>query len=97
MAGRVDDAQDVVFPFETNVLRLDGDAALALQVHGVEVLGAHVAGVDGARELEDAVGEGGFAVVDVCDDREGTETFERAHPPIVAVARRPDEPPGLLA
>ena len=46
------------WPFQStpHVLGLDRDAPLALEVHRVEVLRAHVAGVDGAGELEDAVG-----------------------------------------
>ncbi len=51
-------------------LGLDGDALLALQVHGVEHLGGHIALGDSARHLQEAVGEGGFAVVDVGDDAE---------------------------
>ena len=94
--GRVDEAEDVVLPLEAHVLGLDGDAALAFEVHRVEVLRPHVAGVDRAGELQDAVGEGGLAVVDMSDDREGTEAVERAHPPILAVARRTDEPVRLL-
>ena len=57
-------------PVEPHVLGLDRDAPLALEVHRVEVLGAHVAGVDGAGQLEDAVGERRLAVVDVGDDAE---------------------------
>ena len=37
---------------------LDGDAALPLDVHGIEQLVLHVALIDGARELQDAVGDG---------------------------------------
>ncbi len=96
MPGRVDEAEDVVLPFEANVLSLDGDAALTFEIHRVEVLRPHVAGVDRAGEFQDPVGEGGFAVVDMSDDREGTEAVERAHPPILAVARRTDEPVRLL-
>ena len=51
-------------------LALDGDAALALDVHGIEQLGLHVALGHGARQLQDAVRERGLAVVDVGDDRE---------------------------
>ena len=43
---------------------LDGDAAFPLDVHVVEDL-VHALG-----QLEDAVGQGGFAVVDVRDDAE---------------------------
>ena len=49
---------------------LDGDAALALKVHGVEDLGLHLARGQRAGELEEPVGESGLAVVDVRDDRE---------------------------
>src|SRR2546425_807810 len=45
-------------------------AALAFQVHGVQDLILHVARADRARELEQPVGEGRFAVVDVGDDAE---------------------------
>ena len=61
VAGRVEDADG---------LGLDRDAALALEVHGVEHLGAHRPRVDGLRHLEDAVGERRLPVVDVGDDRE---------------------------
>ena len=51
-------------------MRLDGDPALALQVHGVEELLLHLARLEGAGELEQAVGQRGLAVVDVRDDGE---------------------------
>ena len=57
-------------PGHAHGLGLDGDAALALDVHAVQVLGAHVAGLDDAGGLEHAVGQGGLAVVDVRDDAE---------------------------
>ena len=44
-------------------VRLDGDAALALDVHGVEELVGHVALVHRVRELQDAVRDGRLAVV----------------------------------
>src|ERR1700760_4160786 len=53
-------------------LRLDRDPALALEVHRVEQLRLHFFRIDGAGELEDAVGERRLAVVDVGDDREVT-------------------------
>ena len=49
---------------------LDGDAAFALQVHGVEQLLLHFAGGDGAGAMEEAVGERGLPVVNVGDDAE---------------------------
>ena len=44
---------------------LDRDAALALDIHGVEQLRLHVALVDGMGELEDTVTDRGLAMVDV--------------------------------
>ena len=49
-------------------MRLDGDAALALQVHGVEELVLFVAVGGGAGKFEQTVGERGLAVVDMRDD-----------------------------
>ena len=51
-------------------LRLDRDPALALEVHRVEHLRHVLARVDRPGDLEDAVGQGRLAVVDVGDDRE---------------------------
>ncbi len=63
---------------EAHRLQLDRDAPLALEVHRVEVLGAHRAGVDGAADLEHPVGEGRLAVVDVGDDRDVAEAVQRS-------------------
>jgi hypothetical protein len=49
---------------------LDRDAALALQVHGVEELLGHLAPGEGPRRLHQSVGEGGLAVIDMGDDGE---------------------------
>ncbi len=85
VAGRVDQVDDVAVPLEPHVLGLDRDAALALEVHRVEVLGAHVARVDGAGQLEEPVGERRLPVVDVGDDAEAADAVERGHDgPIVA-------------
>ena len=51
-------------------VQLDGDPALALEVHGVEQLLPHLALLDGAGGLDQPVGQGGLAVVDVGDDAE---------------------------
>src|SRR5262249_12646768 len=48
----------------------DRDPLLALEVHRVEDLAGHLPRVDGVRHLEQPVGQGRFAVVDVGDDRE---------------------------
>ncbi len=75
MARRVDEVQDVLLAVERRVVeahrvRLDGDAALALEVHAVEHLRLHLAGLQGAREFEEAIGQRRLAVVDVRDDGE---------------------------
>ena len=62
---------------DPHVLGLDGDAPLPLDVHGVEVLLPHEPGVDGARDLQDAVREGRLAVVDVADDGEVADALDR--------------------
>ena len=70
VARRVDQVELVALPDDAHGLRLDRDPALALELHRVEQLLAHLAAGDGLGELEDAVGERRLAVVDVRDDRE---------------------------
>ena len=75
VAGRVHQIEDIGLSVlglvvETHRLRLDGDAALALDVHRVEHLLDHVALGDRAGLLDQPVGERRFAVIDVGDDGE---------------------------
>ena len=74
VTGRIDHAQRVFGavegPRHAHGLRLDGDAALLLDVHTVEEAVAHLALGHDAAQLEDAVGHGRLAVVDVRDDAE---------------------------
>ena len=65
--------------FEANRLGFDGDAALAFDVHRIEHLGAHLAGLQGAAELDQPVGQSRFAVVDMGDDREVADMREVRH------------------
>ena len=58
-------------------LRLDGDAALALEVHRVEHLRFHLAVGQAAADLDEAVGERRLAVVDVGDDGEIADVLHR--------------------
>ena len=51
-------------------MRFDGDAALALQIHGVEHLLHHFALRQRVRRFEQAVGQRRLAVIDVRDDTE---------------------------
>ncbi len=81
----VDEVQDVVLPVlrlvvEPHRVLLDRDAALALQVHGVEELLGHLALGEGARALQEAVGERGLSVVDVRDDREVADVLHGEGP-----------------
>ena len=68
--GRVDQVQLIALPGDAHRLGLDRDPALALEIHRIEQLLAHVAVGDRVRELENAIGQGRFPVVDVGDDGE---------------------------
>ena len=70
MARRIDQVQLMALPGDAHRLGLDRDPALALEIHRIEQLRAHVAVGDGVRELQNPVGQGRFPVVDVGDDRE---------------------------
>jgi hypothetical protein len=74
VSGRVDQVELVGLAVARLVgqrggLRLDRDAALALQVHGVQHLLAHLAVGEAAATLDEAVGQRRLAVIDVGDDR----------------------------
>ena len=64
-------------PGHAHGLRLDGDAPLAFDVHAVQVLGAHVAGLHHAGGLKHAVCQGGLAVVYMRDDAEVAQLSRR--------------------
>src|SRR5258706_1377939 len=70
-------------------VELDRDAALALQVHRVEDLFSHQTLVERARELDEAVGQGRLAVVDVGHDTEVADVIlahvglKYSHPPSI--------------
>jgi hypothetical protein len=49
-------------------VELDGDPALALEIHGVEELLPHEPLRDRRRLLDQAIGERGLAMVDVGDE-----------------------------
>jgi hypothetical protein len=55
---------------EAHGLRLDRDAPLTLDVHGIEDLLLHLAVRDVAADLDQPVRQGGLAVIDVGDDGE---------------------------
>ncbi len=55
---------------QANTFCLDGDAALALEIHGVQHLFVHFALRERPCHFEETVGKRGFAMVDVRDDAE---------------------------
>ena len=77
VTGRVDHVERVggtlVRPRHAHRLALDRDAALALDVHAIQVLVAHLARLDDAGELEHAVRERRLPMIDVGDDAEVTD------------------------
>ena len=80
MAGSVDQVEDIVLAVvrpvdEGDGVRLDGNAALALQIHIVQELVGHIAQGDRLGLLQDAVCQGGFAVVYMCNDTEIADLF----------------------
>ena len=70
VTGGVDQVELEPLVLQPDGLGLDRDAPLALQIHLVEVLGAHVAALDRVRDLEHAVGQRRLAVVDMRHDAE---------------------------
>ena len=75
MAGRVDQVELIGLAVprlvdHANGVGLDGDAALSLQVHGVEHLGVHLSLGNRAGELKQAVAQRRLAVVDVGNNGE---------------------------
>ena len=82
VSGRVDQVQAVGLAVAGAVLEpdrpgLDRDPLLALEIHRVEDLAHHVPAFDGMGQLEQPVGQGRLAVVDVGDDREVAESLLR--------------------
>ena len=60
-----------------DALGLDRDAALTLQIHGIQHLFLHFTGVQAAAELDEPVRERGFAVIDVGNDAEVPYVFHK--------------------
>ena len=84
VSGRVDEVQLIFLSVGSHIgdahgLRLDGDAALAFDVHAVKVLVAFFAFRHQPRDLKDAVGERRLAVVDMGDDAEIADMFLYGH------------------
>ena len=80
MTRRIEQVQLVHFAILGEVVHahrmsLDGDAALAFQIHRIQHLGLHLARGQRTGQLQQAVRERGLAVVDVRDDGEIADVF----------------------
>jgi hypothetical protein len=64
------------FVIHADGMRLDGNASFTFEIHAVEYLVLHLPAGEGVGLLKQAVGQGGFAVVDVRDDGEITNVFK---------------------
>ena len=84
MSGRVDQIKGVGFTilgfvFETHRLGFNGNAALALYIHGIKHLRGHLALLQAAANFDHAVGQRGLAMIDVGDNGEITNEGEIGH------------------
>ncbi len=77
---------------QRHALRLDRDAAFPFELHRVEHLVLHLAGFQAPAQLNEPVGEGRLAVIDVRNDRE--ITYEPHESSVVSVA---SAAPGTVA
>ena len=81
MAGRVHQIEDIGLAilgriFQPHGLRLDGDAALALDIHRIEDLLLHLPAGQRAGKLDQAIGQRRLAMIDMGDDREIADVVE---------------------
>src|SRR6218665_630736 len=60
-------------------MRFDGDAALALEIHGVQHLSLHLTRLKATTYLDEAVGQCGLAVIDMGDDGEVADVLDIGH------------------
>src|SRR5690606_29489042 len=85
VAGGVDDVDLGVAPADCGVLREDGDALLAFEVHRVHYALGHLAVLmDGAGLAEHRVHQRGLAVIDVRDDRDVTDVVSSLGHAVIA-------------
>src|SRR4051812_35655365 len=80
MAWRVDQVQVVDLSvarlvIQRRSLRLDRDAALALQVHGIQYLGFHFTVGQAAAQLDDAIRQRRFAMINMSNDGKIADVF----------------------
>ena len=86
MAGGVHQVQHIMFAilggvFQAHGLGFDGDAALTLDVHGIQDLFLHVPGFKAFACLDQPISQGRFSVVNMSDDGKITDVrrFNSAH------------------
>ncbi len=82
--GRINEVQLIGFAIiglvmQGDALRLDGDAPLTLQIHGVEHLGLHLAIRKPATALDQSIREGRLAMIDMSDDGKITNMVDFGH------------------
>ena len=75
MAGSVNEVELIRLAVRSRIhhpngVRLDGDAALALQIHCIEHLRLHLACRQRAGQLQQAVGKRALPMINMGDDRE---------------------------
>ena len=73
MSGRIDEVQLITTTvlavvIQGHTLGLDGDATFALDIEGIKHLLVHLTLFQSTTGLDEAVSEGGFAMVDMRDD-----------------------------
>ena len=81
MAGSINQIQNILLPvtmiiINLNGMALDGDAFFSFQVHIVQHLVHHISFADGVGNLQKPVSQGGFAVVNMCDDAKVTDVLQ---------------------
>ena len=74
MSGRINEIQLILFTVaclvtQGDALRFDSNAALALQVHGVQHLSFHLSFTKATTMLNKTIRKGRFTVIDMRDNR----------------------------
>ena len=62
-----------------HALGLDGDTPLPLELHGVQHLLSHLPLTQTAADLNEAIGNGRFSMIDMGDDRKVTDVAQICH------------------
>src|SRR3989338_1469240 len=75
-----------LFPLHADRRHFDRDATLALKIHPVEHLTLHATWLDGARELQHAVGQSAFPVIYVRNNRKIPDIHSGRPVPLEALA-----------